>query len=80
VRKVQLLLVLAAAHVVVRRGRKVHLHKAPPLAFGNARQAFLPLHLGHFALALELVDVVRLVVEHHQLGQSGQNSSTLPRA
>ena len=72
VRKVQLLLVLAAAHVVVRRGRKVHLHKASALGFGDPAQALLPLHLGHLALALELVNVVRLVVEHHQLRQSGQ--------
>ena len=71
-REVQLALVLAAAHVVVRRGRKVHLHKTSPLGGGNAAQALLPLHLGGFAFALELVDVVRLVVEHHQLGQARQ--------
>ena len=32
----------------------------------------MPLHLSGFTLAFELVDVVRLVVEHHQLGQPSQ--------
>ena len=36
---------------------------------------------GGLAFALEFVDVVRLVVEHHQLGQFGQVAQhTLPRA
>ncbi|MNV00820.1 hypothetical protein D3C71_910040 [compost metagenome] len=65
VREVQLAFVFAAAHVVVGCGRKVHLHKTPPLGGGNAAQALLPFHFGGFAFALELVDVVRLVVEHH---------------
>ena len=72
VREVHLAFVLACAHIVVRCGREVHLHKAPPFGGGDAAQAFLPFHLGGLALALELVDVVRFVVEHHQLGQPGQ--------
>ncbi|MFD2837073.1 hypothetical protein ACFS3C_12290 [Azotobacter vinelandii] len=40
VREVQLLPVPAVAHVVVRRGREVHLREAPPLALGDQHQAF----------------------------------------
>ena len=68
VREVQLAFVPAQANIVVRRGGKIHLHKASAFALGNAAQAFLPFHLAGLAFFLQLVDVMRLVVEHHQIG------------
>ncbi len=54
------------------------MYEAPTLVTCDATEAVLPLHLRCLTFSLELVDVVRLVVEDHQLRQIHEILQSVP--
>ncbi len=63
---------LSRAYSVIGRGREIHLHETAALASSDGVEAALPLHLLHLAVALQLVYVMRLIVDDHQVGERSE--------
>ena len=63
---------LSRALRVERRCREVHLHESVAFRLGNGIEPFLPFHFFDLTVAFELMDVVGLVVDDHDVAELGE--------